>query len=206
MNLGALSSSFILSCEKEKKQMYWNQMSDRLVPSNQKVTITRGNSTKQTVTSSKVGAQSPGGIGCDIKHNSYDRYLNKIKGLGLRKKQIPLVIPVSGGKIIATRIIECQNDKQIFDNPLLYGMGDYDVGCNFKVGQIVYALKGNSAFYEKALIIATVDDRNDLFLVEFDDSINKIIEQKGCNELKIYFECDCSDNKTNYLLKKFLNP
>jgi len=202
MNLGALSSTPVLVCGVEKKQMYWNQMSDRLVPSNQKVTTTRGNSTKQTVTSSRVGGQSPGGIGCDIKHNSYDRYLNKLKGKGLRQKQRRVLIPVLGGKITATSIIECQDDEQIYDNPLYYFDKD-ETKCIFRVGQTVYAKEGTNIFYEKAIILATVDNRSDLFLVQFKDSV---IEQKGCDELKIYFDCDCNDSKTNYLLKKFLNP
>ena len=63
----------------------WNQMSDRPVPSVQRATVPTGfnnnlNSRHHSVTSSKPGSQTPGGVGCDIKHNSYDRYLNRIKG------------------------------------------------------------------------------------------------------------------------------
>lgn len=47
---------------------------NRLVPS-------RGNSTKRSKTSMRPGTQSPGGIGVDVKHNSYQRYLLKKKGL-----------------------------------------------------------------------------------------------------------------------------
>ena len=65
----------------------WNQMSDRPVPSVQKTVVPTGsnnslNRRHTSVTSSKPGGQSPGGIGCDIKHNSYDRYLNRLKGKG----------------------------------------------------------------------------------------------------------------------------
>ncbi len=33
--------------------------------------------TKRSITSLRPGAMSPGGSGVDIKHNSYDRYLNR---------------------------------------------------------------------------------------------------------------------------------
>lgn len=80
----------------------WNQMSDRPVPSVQRATIPTGsfssmNRRHTSVTSSKPGSQTPGGIGCDIKHNSYDRYLNRLKGKGPMKRG---VIPANFGKPI----------------------------------------------------------------------------------------------------------
>ena len=51
----------------------WNQTSDQLVASVQR----RGGSVRNI-----PGGQTPGGIGCDIKHNSYERYLNKLKRRG----------------------------------------------------------------------------------------------------------------------------
>lgn len=61
--------------------VYWNQMSDRPTASNQKTYIPSfGSSTKSSITRERPGSQSPGGVGCDIKHNSYDRYLNKLRG------------------------------------------------------------------------------------------------------------------------------
>jgi hypothetical protein len=51
----------------------WNQASDQLVPSVQH----RSGSVRNI-----PGGQTPGGVGCDIKHNSYERYLNKIKRRG----------------------------------------------------------------------------------------------------------------------------
>jgi len=80
---------------------YWNQMSDRPVPSIQKTKIASGSgyhssSTKHSITRDRPGAMSPGGIGVDIKHNSYDRYLNKLKGRSSLRKTI--------GK---TTIIDC---------------------------------------------------------------------------------------------------
>jgi hypothetical protein len=61
--------------------VYWNQMSDRPIASNQKSYVPSfGCSTKSSITRERPGSQSPGGVGCDIKHNSYNRYLNKLRG------------------------------------------------------------------------------------------------------------------------------
>jgi hypothetical protein len=99
----------------------WNQMSDRPVPSVQRASISTGynnslNCRHYSVTSSKPGSQTPGGAGCDIKHNSYDRYLNRLKGKGpLRRGVVPLTFgthipfnpafPIYGGKTLKTNIV-----------------------------------------------------------------------------------------------------
>jgi hypothetical protein len=58
----------------------WDQSSDRAKPSFQENQFpSHGNSTKTTKTSLKPGV-GPGGEGVDIKHNSYARYLGKLKG------------------------------------------------------------------------------------------------------------------------------
>lgn len=44
----------------------------------------RGNSTRGSITSLKPGSLRPGGKGVDIKHNSYDRYLAKLKASKLK--------------------------------------------------------------------------------------------------------------------------
>ena len=62
MNLGALTSS-----NNSSNDICWNQMSDRIAPS------------VQHAVKNRFGRQSPGGVGCDIKHNSYERYLNRLK-------------------------------------------------------------------------------------------------------------------------------
>jgi len=115
----------------------WNQMSDRPVPSVQKAVIPTGtncalNRRHTSVTSSRPGCQAPGGVGCDIKHNSYDRYLNRLKGKGpLRRGIIPPnfgapipfnpAFPIYGAKTTKTNIVngcDCpienpfQNTKQ----------------------------------------------------------------------------------------------
>ena len=91
MNLGSLTSG-----ANSSTAVCWNQMSDRLVPSVQRAT---------------------GGVGCDIKHNSYERYLNRIKAKGpLRQGIVPAdfgpqsipfnpAFPVYGGKTTKTNIV-----------------------------------------------------------------------------------------------------
>jgi len=110
----------------------WNQMSDRPVPSNQQAYVPTSfnsslNNRHHSVTSSRPGCQSPGGIGVDIKHNSYDRYLNRIKGKKpLRVGVIPptyglplafnRAYPIYGGKIVKTGVIDsclCIPDNRI---------------------------------------------------------------------------------------------
>ena len=75
----------------------WNQMSDRAKPSHQLIKSGSygSNSLKRTKLSNKPGSMSPGGLGVDIKHNSYERYLNRIKGKGLLKKGI---VQISDGQ------------------------------------------------------------------------------------------------------------
>ena len=104
MNLGALSSynkpsptGFYV---KQSGSIYyvppgirWNQMSDQSVPSiQQNPTVSgsayRGNSTRRSIVRHIPGSLSPGGSGCDIKHNSYERYLNRIKGKGPLRSEI----------------------------------------------------------------------------------------------------------------------
>lgn len=78
MNLGTLSS---YNKPNGPAFVFWNQMSDRATASNQKTYVPSfGSSTKSSITRERPGSQSPGGVGCDIKHNSYARYLNKLRG------------------------------------------------------------------------------------------------------------------------------
>lgn len=109
----------------------WNQMSDRPEPSYQPNTVPTGfyhstvNNKRHSVTSSRPGGQNPGGFGVDIKHNSYDRYLNRIKGKGpLRRQKVPDILyssdivfncakPIYGAKVMKTSIITgCNCDDE----------------------------------------------------------------------------------------------
>lgn len=59
----------------------WNQMSDRVAPAVQPAYVSFRSSK-----SLRPGALTPGGVGCDIKHNSYERRLLKLKGGIFRNK------------------------------------------------------------------------------------------------------------------------
>ena len=77
----------------------WNQSSDRNQPSKQDAVVpSRGNSTRHSITRERPGACSPGGKGVDIKHNSYDRYLNRRKSNLVRNQCATTDIPVQGNK------------------------------------------------------------------------------------------------------------
>jgi hypothetical protein len=117
MNLGALS---VYQRPNPEYRVNWNQMSDRkerhVQQANASGTNPGGNSTKSTITRLRPGALSPGGAGVDIKHNSYARYLARIKGKGpVRQQAVPPYFglpipfnpayPVYGGKVFKTGIV-----------------------------------------------------------------------------------------------------
>jgi hypothetical protein len=202
MNLGALNA--YTQPTSATYNVCWNQMSDRPIPSIQKTYVPTcgSNSTKHTTTGPRPGAQSPGGVGCDIKHNSYDRYLNRLKGKApLRRGVIPpdfgapipfnRALPIYGGKTTKTSIVNNCNcpitaksdDSRIYNDPLFYP--EPNISCIFKVGDYVYATEG--LYYVRALIISEIN--TNLFSVQFDDGST---DTKTCDELKIYFPCDCA--------------
>jgi len=189
----------------------WNQMSDRPVPSVQRATVPTGfnnnlNNRHHSVTSSKPGSQTPGGVGCDIKHNSYDRYLNRLKGKGpLRRGSIPVTFgnpipfnpafPVYGGKTTKTNIVngcDCpieskaldeKQDIRIYNNPLYYPDPNNQYG--FAVGDYVYAIKPGTDYFSKAQV--TVVNGN-TYTIEFTDGTVAI---QNINQLLIYYPCNC---------------
>jgi hypothetical protein len=164
----------------------WNQMSDRKNPHVQKVVSASGsayggNSLKRTKTRLRPGALSPGGVGVDIKHNSYDRYLARIKGKGpLRRGPIPKVFlssydpfnpayPVYGSKLTKTSIVngcDCPNNDGI---PLedIYKINTqeqvFDVKYNFNEGDIVLIpvtnYINNTNVIQKAKVLQVLDDQ-----------------------------------------------
>jgi hypothetical protein len=191
---------------------YWNQMSDRARPSNQITKIASGStyhtsSTRHTITRNRPGAMSPGGIGVDIKHNSYDRYLNKLKGKApLRRGIIPpgyglpipfnRAYPVYGGKILKTSIINGCDCPDITDNTeqdkIIYGsvsnaMQDQilSVKYEFHVGDYVLAHKN---IIDSKLYKAEIININENYTVKFEDGITR--ELTYC-ELIIYHVRDC---------------
>jgi len=151
MNVGSLSA--YQKPDDVFHKVNWNQMSDRKEPSVQKSnasgTTYHSSSTRSSITRMRPGAMSPGGVGCDIKHNSYDRYLNKLKGKSvLRRGTIPYnfgvldykfnrAFPIYGGKTTKLNIINgCNcpltpnNDNSINDDVLKSVYVDYTVLLN----------------------------------------------------------------------------
>jgi len=163
----------------------WNQQSDRPFPSVQKVTVPTGyfnsqlNNKHYSVTSSKPGSQTPGGIGCDIKHNSYDRYLNRLKGRGpLRRGPIPKsfaspfipfnpAFPVYGSKLMKTNIVSgcyCpiessrkEADVNIYNNPFYQPIPE-EPAYVFKEGDNVLKFVFNTGEYINGKIVVVNDD------------------------------------------------
>lgn len=193
----------------------WNQMSDRREPHKQFANASGstygGNSLKRTITRLRPGALSPGGSGVDIKHNSYDRYLNRLKGKApVRRGVIPptfgapipfnRAFPIYGGKTTKTSIVSNCNcpilstsstSSSNSDSNLIYNNGSAENELNnidftFQVGGYVYALRNN--IYVKALIIAINDDAT--FTIQYDDGITDIQTK---SELLIYLPCDNCD-------------
>jgi hypothetical protein len=208
MNLGSLNAYTRPSLP---TQVCWNQMSDRPIPSVQRTYVpTKGSqigtsSTRHTVTGPRPGAQSPGGAGCDIKHNSYDRYLNRIKGKApLRRGVIPptfglpipfnRALPVYGGKTVKTSIVNncncpiASDDNNLYENPLYQPLPN--LGCIFSVGEYVYARPDDSPYYIRAYILSVIPGLQQNFLVQFDDLSQAV---RPCDELKIYFSCECPE-------------
>jgi hypothetical protein len=189
-------------------------MSDRPVPSVQRATIPTGfanslNNRHNSVTSSRPGCQTPGGVGCDIKHNSYDRYLNRLKAKGpLRRGYVPPgfgapipfnpAFPIYGGKTVKTNIIDgCDcpiqdkksdllQDIRLYRDPLIQAepSGIYA----FQVGDYVYAIEAGTHYYSKAEVIQVLP--NNEYEILFIKSGNTEIQ--NINQLIVYFPCNCT--------------
>lgn len=66
---------------------WWNQSSDSYNKSISSVIVpSHGNSTKSSITRLRPGSMKPGGNGVDVKHNSYARYLARLKGRKVLKQ------------------------------------------------------------------------------------------------------------------------
>ena len=95
-NVGGSSTNLPLP---QYNNVNWNQSSDRNKPSVQTTVVpSRGNSTRSSITRHRPGANSPGGKGVDIKHNSYDRHLNRIKSNLVRSQKSTSLVPQYGNK------------------------------------------------------------------------------------------------------------
>jgi hypothetical protein len=211
MNLGSLSSY-----QGKPKNVYnvgWNQQSDRAYPSVQPALVKTGfnnslNGRHHSYTSSRPGTQTPGGIGCDIKHNSYDRFLNKLKGRKILRRgsvpptfglpEIPFnpAFPVYGGKQFNTSIVagcNCPPDKNplvsdaiLYKNPLFQDTNQ--VVYNYDIGVYVYAFEDKLNKKVRAKIIQNLG--NNTFVIQFDDGTTKKVTAA---DIKPYYPCKCSE-------------
>lgn len=193
----------------------WNQMSDRPVPSVQKATVPTGfnvstmNRRHTSVTSSRPGCQTPGGVGCDIKHNSYDRYLNRLKGKGPMRRGIvppsfgaPIpfnnALPIYGGKTVKTNIVtgcDCpiESDKNTNQDVKIYNNPNWQpyptAECGFPINTFVYAIQSGNDFYTRALIISKSEDN--VYTIQFDNGVIQTVNNP-C-DLLAYYPCNCED-------------
>jgi hypothetical protein len=217
MNLGSLSAY-----QKPENALYkvnWNQMSDRALPSVQKSNATgatyHSSSTKSTITRLQPGAMSPGGVGCDIKHNSYERYLNRLKGksflrrgtipydfgFGLKNYKFNRAFPIYGGKTTKLNIIngcncpltpsndnnEIQKSVYLDSNVLLVNPYKNSIYKHvYNLYDTVYFTYDNSLI--NGTIIENINNSNTEYLVEFDH--NNKTEVLTLNYYDIY-----SDNE-----------
>lgn len=149
----------------------WNQMSDRSVPhhqtnsANSQGSTYHGSSTRHTQTRPRPGATTPGGYGVDIKFNSYNRYLLRLKGAKpLRRGIVPPTFgrpilfnpafPIYGNKTVKTAIVNCShctctklNCPRItaFENAILFNKQTVDA-TGISAGTI-YVFKQNQQVY-----------------------------------------------------------
>lgn len=190
----------------------WNQMSDRSKPSNQVVktgsgSSYHGSSTRHTIVRNRPGAMSPGGVGVDIKHNSYERRLNKLKGKSvLRRGIIPpsygapipfnRAYPIYGGKTVKTAIIngcDCPiNNNQMADKRIygsvLSAIQDQllSVQYKFTIGDFVWSKKyaSDTKLYKAQII----DIINGQYTIKFIDDETTI--ETSVYGLFIYVDCN----------------
>lgn len=166
----------------------WNQMSDRARPAQQNVKTGSGStygssSLRGTKVRNRPGAMSPGGLGVDIKHNSYERYLNRIKGKGLLKKgkvQVNDEQRMTGGKDSRLAIVNncfCEKDKNMnmnnMNNMKEFNDVMYDIKYIFEENQTILVRKNkyNKIWY-KGIIIGIFDN---IYLIDFGNGISEEI-------------------------------
>ena len=163
----------------------WNQMSDRARPAQQNVKTGSGStygssSLRGTKVRNRPGAMSPGGSGVDIKHNSYERYLNRIKGKGLLKKgkiQVNDQQRMTGGKDSRLAIVNncfCKKDENMnmnmnMNNITEFNNAMYDIKYIFEENQTILVRKNkyNKMWY-KGIIIGIFDN---IYLIDFGNGI-----------------------------------
>jgi len=215
MNLGSLAG--YQNPNKTRGNVPWNQMSDRAEPSVQKANANGGNtigssSTRHSVVRLRPGSMSPGGVGCDIKHNSYERYLNRLKGKApLRRGVVPPTFgleeipfnrasPIYGGKVMKTSIVtgcNCpivanqSNYLKLYQNNTDQNY-DFNTSYQFGIGQTIYVpINGKQ---ESATIVANLGGGN--FTIKFANGSTTSANQNNF-AFKNKNTCACCNAGTN---------
>jgi hypothetical protein len=190
----------------QKEGLRWNQMSDRVIPHYQKKTITR----------LRPSSLSPGGYGVDIKHNSYNRFLNKIKGNILKRGKF--TFNNNNDINVKTSIISncnCNdNYKLINDDEIQQPI--FNTMFSFYVGEFVNTFINEINDYEKSQIISFKDNNIvEVFIIKYNIYINvpiynlsRYIEKTKCpststqDEITELYKINNTDNtiKVNQLI------
>lgn len=192
----------------------WNQMSDRSRPSQQVVKTGSGStygasSLRSTKVRNRPGAMSPGGSGVDIKHNSYDRYLNRIKGKGLLKKgnvQLNDEQKMTGGKDVKFAIVnncECNKNIQINNSLVSNNLAEfndvmYNINYMFYENETVLVRKNKyDKIWYKGIIIGIFDD---IYLIDFGTGISEEIDVRIYPIIPYFKKSnDCDNNEPKNL-------
>ena len=225
MNVGALVSYSqpIVDASNNYYGVNWHQLSDRPVASVAK------RATHPTSQSSSIpGRQSPGGTGVDVKHGSYQRYLNRKKGIApLRRGKVvapdtnlafDVTAPVYGGKTMKHNIVAGYNcpipaagangcdDSQIYTDPNYHA--PVTTHYAYAVGMFVYAYQTENGPLEKAEVTGVApsaahpfNSDYDIYTIKFVD--NDEVATVGANDLTIWFSCDCdivADSSTSLMM------
>ena len=194
----------------------WNQMSDRARPAQQNVKTGSGStygssSLRGTKVRNRPGAMSPGGSGVDIKHNSYERYLNRIKGKGLLKKgkvQVNDEQMMTGGKDSRLAIVNncfCEKDNMNMNMNNMKEFNDvmYDIKYNFEENQTILVRKNKyDKIWYKGIIIVIFDN---IYLIDFGNGIPEEINI-SVHTIIPYFKTDkCQEVDPKNLIELIKN-
>ena len=165
-----LATSHVYNNSNSVSNVNWNQMSDRNQAHIQQVVVSsRGSSTKRSVTRNRPGACSPGGAGVDVKHNSYDRHLARLKG-----------------KTCSKNMIASCNTTTSYETEKTY------VEFEFQVGDYTWSLKDSLGPFFKAQI-TDIDYLNNIYTIFFIDDTGLPTDgpyNKRKDELLVYV-CTC---------------
>lgn len=159
-------------------QPVWNALSDRPLPA------TPGYTRKTT---SRPGGQAPGGKGCDVKHGSYERYLNRLKGKGPLRRNIQttsLSTVIGSTTVVNGCKCDTTSDQLIYNDPKAQNIDG--ILYEFAVGDQVYAKEAGSNYYSRAIIVT--NDGNNVYTIRYD--YDEVVETKHISELKIFTCCD----------------